>query len=162
MAIQKLQALTAHLTETNQFADEQFDSWMEGGNLEMASKDLGDGLLICRQKYFAVFSIEKFSGKADELFVHVITWLIDNDPDREEEKLEDPSIDIDILESGEADVTIAINFVENIEIAEDVNGPITFDGKTWSITKVLDSVVEKIGVGHDAALDTDLVYDVNG
>ncbi|MBL4761384.1 MAG: phage tail protein [Gammaproteobacteria bacterium] len=158
MATKKLEALTAFLLDKDMVSANQFDSWMQDGELQMSGKNQGHGLLIFRLNYNAFFSIEEYTGNADTLCVHVVTWLMDNDPCRDRDELPNPSIDVDVGANGVADVEISINFIEDVEMVEDPDGDITFNGKTWSIGEVEISVVDEIAVGDNTELPPDLVY----
>ncbi len=162
MATKKLEALTTFLLSKNMVSANQFDSWMQDGELQKSVKNLGDGLKIFRLNYNAFFSIEEYTGSADTLCVHVVTWLVDNDPCRDDDQLPDPSIDIDVNENGSVDVEIAINFIEDVEIVEDPEGDVAFRGRTWSLQAVEVSVVDEIAVGDNTELPTDLKHVYEG
>ena len=162
MATKKLEALTKFLLEKKFVSADDFDSWMQNGVLQFSGKNLGDGLLLFRLNYNAYFSIEEYTGEADLLCVHFVTWLMDNDPCRDEDNLPEPSIDVDVNEHGVVDIEVSINFIEDVEIVEDPDGDITFNGKTWSLGEVEISVVDEISIGDNEALPTDLPYVYEG
>lgn len=157
--LNKLKALTQFLTSQNLFDDDSFESWMEDGKVQPRNKNLGaDQLLICTLEYDAIFSIQSFSGDPQLLVVMVCTWLIDNDTDRDTDKLEDPVIDVDILDEKTADVEIKITFKESIELVIDPTAPVLFNGKQWAIAPSVDYDVNTVGVGDDAQAPTDATY----
>ena len=161
MAIAKLQALHAFLETQNLFTPEKFESWMEDGDITPRNKNLGaDQLLVSSFQYNAIFTVEEFNSSPDLLIALVCAWLIDNDQDRDTDKLPSPSIDIDMLDANLADVEIKIVFKENIELIADDEGAIALNGRNWSVAPLVVYTVDTVGVGDDQAEPTDKPYTV--
>jgi len=158
MALEKLQALHTFLVEQNLVDENQVASWMENGKPEACAKSLGNGIRVCRLSYDALVSIERFSGNEDLLLALICVWLMDVDPEREDDELPPPDIDIDILDNGTADVELRVAFIENIDLVEDANGLVPFKGKTWSVASVLVDEPNEAAVGDDQAQPTDKSY----
>ncbi|WP_299594330.1 phage tail protein [uncultured Microbulbifer sp.] len=158
MALEKLRAITAHLLAANLVSSEQLDSWMESGELETASKNLGNGVRICRLRYDAVISIERFAQPAELLFALVTAWVQDNDPERFTLGLPEPDIEIDVINKRMADVEIKIPFSENVDLVPDANGAITYLGQQWSVAVVGADEADQVAVGDDETAPTDKPY----
>ena len=158
MALEKLQALTAHLVGANLVDQNQVDSWMEDGRLVPAAQHRGNGYLICRFDYTAVVSLERFSRDERLLMALVCAWLHDHDPTREDDNLAAPRIDVDVLDNCRADVEIQIDFREGVELVADDNGAIEFNGTRWSLAPVIVDIAEEAAVGHNPDEPTDQPY----
>jgi hypothetical protein len=151
----KLGQLRAFIEQLNLVALENIDSWAENIRFRGVFKDLGNGMVLFRQEYDAVISIERFPHErhpVELLFGQVCAWLIDNDPEREDQDVEQPTVDADILGGGMADLDITIPFVEDVEAIPDDNGPITINGETYQLANVLIDYAE---TGDLAEVDKD-------
>ena len=115
MALVKLQALHAHIEQANLMASEQLESWMEDGTLVPAHQNRGAGLLICKFKYDAIFSLEHYSAAPELLMALVCAWLIEQDAERDDQKLAPPDIDVDVVDEKRANVEIKVTFQEDID-----------------------------------------------
>ncbi|WKD48344.1 phage tail protein [Microbulbifer spongiae] len=158
MALEKLTAITAHLLAANLVSSEQLHSWMENGQMEPASKHLGQGLRVCRQSYDAVIQIERFAGDPALLFALVTTWLMEQDGARFELNLPAPDVDVDVIDERAADVEITIRFSEDVDLVADDNGPIAYRGTRWAVAPVPVDSAEQVAVGDNKALPTDAPY----
>jgi len=159
MALEKLRAITAHLLAANLVSAEQLDSWMESGELETASKNLGNGgIRICRLKYDAVIYIERYTKAPELLMVLVSTWVMDHDPERYSLELGEPKMDIDVINERMADVEIKIPFYENVDLVVDGNGPVSFNGQQWQIASTEIDAADQVAVGDDQQQPTDAPY----
>lgn len=158
MAMAMLKGITAHLLAANLVAAEQLDSWMEDGELQTASKNLGNGIRVCRQEYDAVIQIERYAGDPALLFALVTTWVMDNDPDRVSLQLPEPTVDVDIIDDRLADVEITIRFSEPVDLIEDDAGPISYLGKRWFVSPVPVDLPDQVGVGDSKERPTDKPY----
>lgn len=158
MSLTKLESFTKFIVEQNLVDKCKIDSWMENGRLVPAAKDLGLGFLICRFEYDAVISIEHFNGDEKLFFALVCAWLHDYDPGRDKDELQPPDIDVDIVDDCKADVDIKIEFREDVEIVEDDQGLIPFNGKRWSLSKVPLDIVEEAAVDDTKGRTLDKSY----
>jgi hypothetical protein len=159
MATQKLEALTSFLDTQEFVTKNQFDSWMEDGELSPRNKYLGaDQLQIAQLKYNAYLSFEDFTKDPALLFALVCAWLIDNDAERDDHDLPKPDIDVTKLDNGRFDVEIKIAFVVDIELVQADNGAVSLDGQTWDIAPATIFDVTKAAVGDDQTAPTDLPY----
>lgn len=130
----KLQQLTQFLINLDLVAVEQIDAWVENPRIIPAAKSNGRGILLYRQAYDAVISIERFPHKthpAELLFAHVSAWLITNDSERDE--IAQPRTEVDILDDDTADIEISIDFEEDIYITADPAGTIDLDGTLYRL-----------------------------
>ncbi|EJB8454811.1 phage tail protein [Vibrio parahaemolyticus] len=119
---------------------DKFDAYMTGGSVIPLFKDMGDGMLLGKFQYTAVFSIEDMpTDKIDPYVVmaRTMSWICDYDREREKHGLKSPTIDIDAYNNGTlADMEITADFVESItaRLAPDgETGDITFAGKEWNV-----------------------------
>ena len=132
----KLGQLHTFMANLNLVALENIDSWAENIRLEAVCKDQGTGLLLFRQEYDAVISIERFPHTrhpVEFLFAQVITWLMENDSEREDQHLGQPSVESDILDANLADLDITIPFAEDVQAIPDENGPIVINGQKYRL-----------------------------
>lgn len=159
MALAKMQALADFLRSKNLFAPEQFDYWMENGTAEYASKQHGNGLVLCRFQYDAVFSVERFADSADLFLVFICVWLMDNDCNRDALDLAMPEVDVSPLDDHTVDVEVKITFSEDITVVQDDAGPVEYSTRRWRIAEAVVSDVNKVGVGDDQQRPTDLPYE---
>lgn len=135
----KLQQLRTFLVELNLVAAENIDSWAENIRFHGVCKYLGNGMVLFRQEYDAVISIERFPHHrhpAELLFGQVIAWLIENDSEREDQGADQPTVDADILDNNTADLDITVPFVEDIEAVPDENGAIVINGESYRLANV--------------------------
>ena len=159
MTINKLRALHTYIEQRELDMPERFDSWMEDGKLITANRSLGlDQVVIARLHYDAILVFESYSGNPARLMATITTWLIDHDPEREQDRLSEPEIDVDMIDDRRADVEIKIRFCEDITIVKDEQGDIDFNGEQWRLDQPAFFDVTTVGVGNDEAAPTDLPY----
>lgn len=158
MALNKMQSLAAFFLSKNLFAAEQFDYWMENGTAEYAAKRVGQGVVLCRFRYDAVLSVERYSQSADLFLALLSAWLLDNDADREGDDLPMPDVDVTPLNDRMADIEITVNFIEDITLVPDPEGAIAFSGEQWRLSDVSLNTADQVGVGDDDEEPTDLPY----
>lgn len=159
MSLEKLTALTAHISDYNLLMPEQFDSWMENGKMIPFNKKMGaDQLVICRYQYDAVFTFEGYTGSPDMLMVIICAWLIENDNDRDKYNLAAPDIDVDMVDDNRANVEVTITFSESIDLVKDELGLIHIHGARWRIANSTVYDIDTAAVGDDQAAPTDLPY----
>jgi hypothetical protein len=134
----KLQQLTAFLINLNLVAAEQIDGWVENPQIIPSGKSMGEGILLYRQEYDAVISIERFPHKnlpAELLFGQVCAWLMENDGERDE--IAKPRTDVDILDAETADIEISISFEEDVYATPDPAGTIVLNGVNYRLADAL-------------------------
>lgn len=122
----KLQRLVSYLIDATYKGRKlahagQFDSWIEGGRIEPASKQInGAGLLAARFYYSGVISINPCSAPAELISTYVSFWLMNN-AQREDSNDVEFSSDMNDDNSIELELTID-RFVEDIELVESATG----------------------------------------
>ncbi len=141
--MRKLIALTAALKAAGA-ADDSVHSFMDRGVTIPSGKDLGNGVELGILKYDAVIQIDNYPDDAYLLLAFVEAWLQENDPDRENQGLADPEIDVDLNNKGDADVQFGIEFEESLQIVPDPDGPITYQGQPYKVADVPIDVAEKL------------------
>lgn len=139
-----LQALGDHLVswlerKTRSSVKDQFDAYIDDGEIIPSLKNMGDGVLACYFKYKATFSVDGIQcGLINQyaLMARVITWLNEHDTTRERFKLANPTVDIDAYDSSQfADIEITVYFADRICMREatDQQGDVEYNGKQWNI-----------------------------
>tara|TARA_R100000656_G_C3934345_1_gene125518 strand:- start:213 stop:704 length:492 start_codon:yes stop_codon:yes gene_type:complete len=159
MALAKMQALATFLINQKLFAAEQFDYWMESGSNEYTGKKVGNGFLISRFRYDAVFSVERYSQSADLFLVLLSVWLMENDGTRNELDLPMPDVEVNPLDDHTVDLEVKMTFDEGIEIVADDNGLILYRGNRYSVAPAVITEASKVGVGDTQERPTDKPYD---
>ncbi|SHJ71998.1 phage tail protein (plasmid) [Halodesulfovibrio aestuarii] len=142
--MRKLQQLTAYLEEHAGLDREQVQSFADRGELYPTGSDLGHGVELGRFKYDALIQIENYSGDADVLLLLILAWISEHDTNRDEDGLADPETDISLNDQDTADIDIAVEFEEGLQIVPDENGPIPFDGRQWRVSDVPIDVAEEL------------------
>lgn len=142
--MRKLQQLTAYLEEHAGLKREQVQSFADRGELIPTGSDLGHGVELGRFKYDALIQIENYSGDADVLLLLILAWVSERDTDRDEDGLADPEMDVSVNDHSSADIDIAIEFEEGLQIVPDDNGPIPYNGRKWRVAEVPIDVAEEL------------------
>ena len=132
-----------------------FDCVITGGTLYPSFKDMGDGMIVCRFEYTAVFMFEGLpAGLMDPRILMAATtcWLLENDKDRGTLKLPPPKIDVEAYENDNStpmsDMEITIQFSEPVMMKEvsDGSGDIFYNNKSWSIQPYVIHIAESTRV----------------
>jgi len=158
MAMQKFKELTDFITQHSLVDQCQVDDWMENGASETCSKHLGHGVRVCRFRYDAVISIERYYGDESRLLALLCVWLMDHDPERDSDDLPAPGIDIDPVDRGICNVEIRITFLENIDLVPGDTGAILFNAQRWDVKTVPVFEPNQAAVGNDPTQPTDKPY----
>ncbi|MCL1123307.1 phage tail protein [Shewanella surugensis] len=131
----KLTELTGYLMEANYKGHKlahasQFDSWIEGGSIDPASKRInGTGLLVARFTYAGVISINPCAAPAALICTYISFWVQQNTGKYDAKKIE---FSADINDDNSSDIEITIeDFQENIELIEQADGPFLFGDKHY-------------------------------
>ncbi len=152
----KLQALTAFFLNTGLMPSNTLDAYMEGGQLHPACKNIGNGILISRFEYTAIFSFEDCTVAPEILFSLLSAWLLEFDEERFHRNMETPSVVVDNVAGSKADVEFKIEFFEEIELVSDAQGIVPFMGETYTVQTVVNNVAESVAVGDSQERETDL------
>jgi hypothetical protein len=152
----KLNALHQHLLDSGKIPSEVLSSYMERAKLAPVSKKLGNGLLIARVEYSAVFNLERCTVDPATLCSLVATWLLEYDSDRDRKGLSDPTLDVDAETQTLADVEFSVEFLEDIELVPDVEGSVLYKGQRYAVQTVPIDEITQIAVGNDQTQPVDL------
>jgi len=159
MSLSKLQRLTAHLIDANYQGHKlalsgEFDSWIEGGRIESASKKVnGTGLIAARFAYSGVISINPCSAPAELIAAYVSFWLQENGGDYDSGKVE---FSVDLLDDNTAEVELTIEtFAEDIELIESDTGPFELGGKKYDFGE------QSLWIAESFTLAAEVNKDVN-
>lgn len=139
-----LQALGDHIVswlerKTGSPVKEQFDAYIDEGEIIPSFKNMGDGVIACYFKYKASFSIEGIQvGLINQyaLIARISAWLSEHDTTRIRFKLGNPTVEIDAYDSSAfADIDIEVVFADMISMREVTTGlgDIEYNGKQWNI-----------------------------
>lgn len=142
--MRKLQALTAFLMQATGLRREAFDAFVDSGELNPTGKDLGHGFEVARFRYDSTIYIADYPGDGHQLLALVMAWIVGSDTDREYHGLNDPKIEVTILDAASADVEVSVSFDEGVELVEDPHGRIPYAGKIWSVAAVPVDVAEAV------------------
>ncbi|GAA0427047.1 hypothetical protein GCM10008969_58280 [Pseudomonas veronii subsp. inensis] len=145
----KLRTLTRDLMDRFMVPPEQFDSWAEQVTLTLNWKPTAQGLHMGDMRYRAVIVIARFADNPARLMALLGSWLEMNDPDRENEQLAAPVIEIDQLTADVADVELQLDFIEPLHLAESADGEINAFGKRWAFVPYDLWIAEQGVVSHD-------------
>lgn len=144
-SVSYMQELGDHITEyldrlLGSPCKDKFDAVIESGQLIPIFKDMGDGMVVGKFKYKAVFSIEDFPGDKMDPYVvmaRVLAWIQDHDREREKHKLSSPEATIDAYNNGQYyDMDFDIDFIETITAVpapDGEQGDVTFAGQEWIV-----------------------------
>lgn len=152
--MRKLQALTAFLLQATKLHREAVDPFVDSGDLTPSGKDLGHGFEVARFRYDAKINIYGYPGDGHLLLGLVMAWLVEADTEREQQGLSDPKVEVSILDARSADVEIAVEFDEGIELVADPAGRIPYQGRMWSVTDVPVDVAEAVDNMDGEAVDS--------
>ncbi|WP_027361104.1 phage tail protein [Halodesulfovibrio aestuarii] len=152
--MRKLTALTSYLLQTAGITKEQVLSVADRGETIPTGRDLGHGVELGVFKYDALIQVEDFNGNSSELLLLVMGWLHDNDKDRDHAGLADPEVDASLNDDFTADVDLAIEFEEPLQIVPDEQGSILFNGRRWRVADVPIDVAEELA-GMDGTANAD-------
>ena len=145
----KLKALTAYLIERELVAPEQLDSWTDQVQLELIWKPDTKGMHMGDMNYSATIVLERFADNPARLMALVVSWLENNDEDRD--GLPATVFDITMLDNDLAAVDIKLQFSEPQYLTEDPDGEIEAFGQTWAFVPFELWVAEKGEVTGDGA-----------
>ncbi|KAB2524860.1 phage tail protein [Pseudomonas koreensis] len=146
----KLRALTRHLTERLTVPAEQLDSWAEQVTLPLYWKPTEQGLHMGDMRYRAVLVIERFGDEPTKLMALVGAWLETHDPHRHCHDLPPAVFDLDPLDADLTDIELQLDFVEPQHLVESTDGEIEAFGKRWAFVP-FDLWVAEHGAVHDRA-----------
>lgn len=132
----KLQRLTDYLLDQDFVPRENLESWVDLCTVNLASVDLGHCYELCRLHHRCSLYIERYIGDSRLITAWIAAWLKDHDPDRDNDRLPDPDIDIQILDASGTQwyVDVSIEFIEPVLIEPDeLNGNIDWNGQKWRL-----------------------------
>lgn len=142
--MKKLTALTSFLLQAANLTKEQVLSVADRGETIPTGRDLGHGVELGVFKYDALIQVEAFNGSSSELLLLVMGWLHDHDKDRDHAGLADPEVDASLNDDFTADVDLAIEFEEPLQMVPDEQGAILFNGRKWRVADVPIDVAEEL------------------
>ncbi len=144
--MEKFSELTAHIVAILPGVDrDQVDGFIDLGELTPTGEDLGHGLEVGTFTYDATISIENCPAEiAKLLLVALSLWLDNNDPDRDEQRLSDPEINITKEDNDTVYVQITVEFKESLQIVLDPEGRLDHDGQKWRVSNVPIDTAETI------------------
>jgi len=101
----------------------------------MSGNNMGHYVELCTLHYQCTILIERYTGDARLITAWLASWLDDHDPDRDQQQMPDPEIDIEALDASgtQWDVDISIEFTEPVMVVEGSNGNIHWQGQRWNL-----------------------------
>lgn len=128
--MRKLAELTQFLIALDLVAVERIDSWAEDPRIIPSGKiNTGGSIVLYRHEYDAVISFDRWPYRehpAELLFAQVCAWIINHDADRDDNA--QPRIDVDVIDDNVAEITITIDFEEDVYGVADPAGPVVIGG----------------------------------
>jgi len=146
--MQQLAKLRQFIEALNLVDANQIDAWAENIDITVKGKMHGDGMTLLQTKYMAIVDIEGWphaTAPVNLLFAHVVGWLGDHDSlyvDGEQRQL---SITPTIIDDQVADLELAIEFVEHVQVVEHPEGVIMAFGKRWNLESADINVADELG-----------------
>lgn len=145
--MKRLNQITDFLIGLDLVAAENIDSWAENFKVQPIntySVIYPAGFISCRMTYDAVIYIERFRHQStpfELLLAQVSAWLANHGwrPDGENSTIVP---DVDILDDQTADITLAIDFCEDIELVEWPGGPIELGDKRYQLRDLVINIAE--------------------
>lgn len=137
--MKKLNAIVEFITNLDLVAAEQIYPAANVQITPAGTVRTATGVVIHRQSYTATIEIDNYPHKrhpTELLFAHISAWLIDNDGERFDNKDADITTNVEILDDDTADIAISIDFIDEVEIVEDADGPIALAGKTYKLAAI--------------------------
>ncbi len=126
------------------------DAWQEGGSLILSGSDLGtEGYQVAKWKHRATIAFEKFPHhkvNPYNLLAMLASFLIDREWPRDEYRLSDPELDIDIVSKDSATVLIELELMDDIDLIPDAAGPVLFYGSRYRVSLVPVNTAEEVAV----------------
>lgn len=95
------------------------DVWAEDGALFTGQSDFVDGFEL---EYTAIVFVQNANIKPHILFLHLVSWLNNCDPDRVEKNLPAPTFATEILDNGRCDIKIKLDLMECYSLEEHPQG----------------------------------------
>lgn len=134
----QLNSLTAFLQQTLPERVRDFDSYIDEQKIVVSNKDMGMGQhRIGYTTYSGELRWDSWPYRLCDpqlLYTLVLVWLGEHgNALREELSMDDPDIDPQVIDEQTAIVSVSIPLVDELDIIEDENGPIPYNGKRWRI-----------------------------
>ncbi|GLS26162.1 phage tail protein [Marinibactrum halimedae] len=158
MVFEKLTQLTRYLLSQQLCAQENLDSWAESVKLELRARQQGNGLVLCEVHYTAQFEVDRVTTNPVYWFAHIVTWLYENDPDRDVNQLDDPEIEVEPTENQAVSISFEVEFYEPVTLVEDDNGEFELSGTRYRIDTPVMDVADSAAIGTDDTQATDAPY----
>ena len=113
-----LQAIT-ELFQKHVTSAQDLNVWAEDGALFCGQGPLIDGFEL---EYTAIVFIQNDKVQPHTLFMHLVNWLNQYDPERTEKGLPAPTFATEVLDGGKCDLKIKIDLSESYTLEENENG----------------------------------------
>lgn len=116
--MEALQSLTELFSK--QVTDaKSLDIWVEDGALFCGQGAIVDGYEV---EYTAIVFIQNARVNPSLLFMHLVNWLNNHDPERSEKGLPAPTFATQLLDEGKCDIKIKIDLRESYALEESEQG----------------------------------------
>lgn len=149
----KLTLLRQFIENLNTVDANQIDAWAEDIGITVKGKMKGRSMTLLQTNYTAIVDIEGWphaSTPVNLLFAHVVGWLGEHDVLFVDEQPRTLSITPTIIDDQTADLELAIEFVEQVQVVEHPEGVITAFGKRWNLNDSDTRTAEKLEAVHAA------------
>lgn len=144
--MKQLVALNQYLLSLDWFEESQLETFCESGVLTLSSKLDDKGMLIGYNQYQASVSVERYKGSAERIIAAISGWLQENDCERDEYDLADPTYEVYVLDDEFVDIDFSIPFMSKVHLIESATGFIEVHGKKWDLGDYQLGVANEVSV----------------
>ena len=116
-----------------------FDAWAEDGAMFCGQGPLIDGYEL---EYTTIIFMQNVSIEPHVLFMPLVSWLNQNDPDRQEKGLAFPTFAVELLDKGRCDIKIKVDLRESYTLVENEQGNWKQQDIRYECTSEFESAVD--------------------
>ncbi len=148
----QLGLLRQFIENLNQVDANQIDAWAEDIDVTVKGKIEGRGMTLLQTRYTAIVAIEGWphdTAPVNVLFAHIVGWLGEHDGLFVDGQPRTLSITPAIIDDHSADLELAIEFTEQVQVVEHPQGGISAFGKRWNLHAREINTATTLGAVHD-------------
>lgn len=123
----------------------KLDVWAEDGVMFSGQSELVDGYEL---EYTAIIFIQDCKIQPHILFMHLVNWLNQYDPDRQEKGLAFPTFATELLDKGHCDIKLKIDLRESYSLEEAEAGNWQKDGIRYECVSEFEAAVDPDGLNE--------------
>ena len=128
----KFDQLAAYLLAQSLCDASKFVFGMATAEVKPIWKKDANGLLVGNLQYTAAYSLGDVSSDNTQwLMVFLLSWLNENDDNRQTYSLGNPSLQISPTTADLVNIEVSVDFVDPVYLVTDPNGRVEIMGETW-------------------------------